>query len=293
MELKKKLFGGADPFLLCHDGMYYLYCTTENGAGIKGEKDNGFFVHNSADLVHWENRGLCLAKDNVLGEKWFWAPEVYAYRGRFYMLYSAETHMAVAVADSPLGPFVRHSDGWLRAESSIDGHFLFDDDGAVYLYYARMGDGEEQIRVAKMADDLTHIEQDFDTPLIRVEEPWETVAGRVAEGPFVLKHGGRYYLSYSCNNCECEDYAIGYAVADAPTGPFTKYENNPIYRRNGEVVGTGHHSFCPTDDPNRFIAAFHCHSGWAESFQPRLVCLTGARFVPQNGGADVLYMGDD
>lgn len=69
------MFSGADPFLLCHNGMYYIDCTTENGLK-KGESDTGFYVHQSSDLTHRENQGLCLSKENVLGDKWFWAPVV-------------------------------------------------------------------------------------------------------------------------------------------------------------------------------------------------------------------------
>ena len=48
---------------------------------------------------------------------------------------------------------------------------------------------------------------------------------------------------YSANHYKGENYAVGYATADSPLGPFTKAANNPILEKNidkgGEVTGTG------------------------------------------------------
>ena len=117
-----RIFSGGDPFLMRHNGKYYIYCTTENSEKLQSpnafntEKDgrDGFYVYQSEDLVHWGNKGLCLSKENVIGDKWFWAPEVSYYNGKFYMVYSANEHPAIAVSDSPTGPFEKHSDGCLR-----------------------------------------------------------------------------------------------------------------------------------------------------------------------------------
>lgn len=279
-----RLFPGGDPFLMKHDGKYYIYCTTENGEKLESpsafntDKDgkDGFYVYQSEDLIRWENKGLCLSKSDTVGEKWFWAPEVSYYNGKFYMVYSAEEHLAIAVSDSPAGPFKQYSDGWLRDEPAIDGHLLFDNSG-IYLYYVRLGSGN-RIFVAKMSEDLKRIEHEYEDVLIKTEEPWEKVDKDVAEGPFVIKHNGLYYLAYSCNHTRSEDYAVGYAISNCPTGPFKKYENNPILRKKGDVAGVGHNSFMPTDDENRFICAYHCHSGNSDNFKPRMVCLCEAGF---------------
>lgn len=287
-----RIFPGGDPFLMKHNAMYYIYCTTENNEKLqtpsafntdKGGKD-GFYVYQSDDLIHWENKGLCLSKEDALGDRWFWSPEVSYYKGKFYMVYTAQEHLAVAVSDKPTGPFKKHSDDWLRDEPSIDGHLLFDDTG-IYLYSVRFRNGN-QIFVAKMSDDLKRIDQEYESVLIQAEEEWETTDCLVAEGPFVVKHNGLYYLSYSCNHTRSEDYAVGYAVSDSPMGPFKKYEKNPILQKKGDVVGVGHNSYMPTDDKNRFICAYHCHSGNPDNFKPRMVCLSDAGF--EKGNPDIL-----
>lgn len=281
MAIAEKLFPGADPFILNHGGKYYLYCTTE----IAPDTDHaavpdGFYVYSSDDLKDWKNEGLCLKKADVAGEKWFWAPEVYRYRDKFYMVYSAEEHLAVAVSDKPTGPFTGLTDGWLREGKAIDGHLLFEPDG-VYMYYVRL-DGRNRIFVARLTPDLGAVEKEYDDVLVEAKEPWETVDCEVAEGPFVIKRGGKYYMAYSANHTRNAAYAVGYAVADKPTGPFVKYAGNPVLHAKPGVVGVGHNSFAPTGKEGEYICAYHCHSGSAD-FRPRMVCLAFARFETVNG----------
>lgn len=285
----KKLFAGGDGFVLEHGGSYYVYCTTENDLPaftpeypfFETYKDgrDGIEVHVSKDLTTWENKGYCLEKgENVLGTHGFWAPEVSYYNGRFYMVYTADEHVAIAVSDAPEGPFVKHTDGYLLDRTAIDGHLFFDDDGEIYLYYVCFNN-DNHICVAKMSKDLRTVEEAYDEVLIEATEPWERIDCKVAEGPFVLKHGGLYYLTYSANHTRCADYAMGYATSSSPTGPFEKSKSNPILHRFDDIVGTGHHSFMPTDDENRYICIYHCHGGNISGFKPRKICFAEAEFV--------------
>jgi beta-xylosidase len=268
---------GADPFVLTYDGKYYLYATNA---------DDGFRVFVSDDMARWVDMGYCLKKGDVIGEKWFWAPEIMENNGKFYMVYVAEEHLAVAVADNPLGPFVQREKKWLSEEKAIDGHFFVDDDGTVYLYYVRFDDGNV-IYMSKMNEDLSGFDEENERFLLRADEEWELRDCRVAEGPFVLKHNGKYYLTYSANHTRSEDYAIGYAISDSPFGPFEKYVNNPILHKTDEVNGTGHHSFVRSLDGKELICVYHCHYSKLE-FQPRMVCIDRACFSENDNGEDVL-----
>lgn len=80
-----------------------------------------------------------------------------------------------------------------------------------------------------------------------------------------MKKGNSYYLIYSANHYESQDYAVGYATASSPTGPWTKYSGNPILRRDKEaaksvgLVGTGHGApFICADGSCKYI--FHAHA---------------------------------
>ena len=295
IQFKNPYFPLGDPFLFYHEGTYYLYGTTESNEPleslnafdtVKEEKD-GLYVYTSTDLIHWKNEGLCLKKGDVIGEKWFWAPEITYYNGKFYIVYAAEEHIAIAVSDSPLGPFVQKEKKWLRETPAIDGHILIDDDGKKYLYYVGFNNGN-RIYVATLSDDLLTITEEFGE-LIQAQETWETKDCFVAEGPFVLKRNGTYYLTYSCNHTRSKDYAVGYATAISPTGPFVKYEGNPILHRDENFCGVGHHSFLKNPNGDGFLCSFHCHNQTNDNFKPRHFCLTTARFETKNG-KDILIV---
>ena len=91
----------AYPYVLYDGGVYYMYATN---------CPTGYCASRSTDLVHWEPIGQVAHKDDIYGDESFWAPVVYQYRGRYYLFYTTDMHLAVAVADSPDGPFVKKSD---------------------------------------------------------------------------------------------------------------------------------------------------------------------------------------
>ena len=280
LDIKNPILKGADPFVLLHEGKYYLYCTIETGTHESSTSDDGFFVYESTDLKTWENKGLCLNKKDVIGDKWFWAPEVTFYNNKFYMAYSANEHMAVAVSDSPLGPFKQETPKWLSERNGIDGHIFIDEDQEVYFYYVRFDNGNK-IFVSKMSKDLMSIDEENEIEIISATEPWETIDCLVTEGPFILKYENIYYLTYSANHTRCQDYAVGYATSTSPLGPFKKYKNNPILHKNEKTVGVGHHSFTTSKDLKTLICSHHCHQSLKEPF-PRYFCLSEAYFTKEN-----------
>jgi xylan 1,4-beta-xylosidase len=224
----------ADPHVLRHEGKYYLYPTTDG---------RGFDVFISTDLIHWEKKPKCFT-DPRGGA---WAPDVYhhAAEGKFYLYYTLNEAprsgglrkiIGVAVADSPLGPFV---DKGKLADRSIDAHLFRDDtDGSLWLYYVAL-EGGFKIMVQPMTDPLT--KRGEAKEVLRPTAAWEKARGEVTEGPWMLKHGKRYYLMYSGSGADGPDYGIGYATSDSPAGPFVKYEGNPIVHRGGGIFGPGHH----------------------------------------------------
>ena len=287
--MKNPLFIGADPFILYWEGKYYIYPTTQvHGDDGNALADLGYRVYVSEDLENWEDKGFALSRDDVMGDNRFWAPEITVRDGKFYMVYTSEEHLGVAVSHSPLGPFKQEEKKWLSENRAIDGHFFIDDDGQTYLYYVRLGGGNK-ICVTKMSDDLMSIDEENEKIIITAEEAWERVDARVTEGPFVLKHKGLYYLTYSANHTRSQDYAVGYAVSASPFGPFEKYEGNPILHKNDTIVGVGHHSFAKVGE-NKWICAYHSHFS-TNQFRPRVVRLDYAEFSESGDGEkDVLVI---
>lgn len=278
IESHNPLFEGADPFLMTYQGKYYIYATNA---------PDGFRVYVSDDLAVWKDKGYCLKKGDVIGQNRFWAPEVIAHKGKFYMVYASEEHLAIATSESPLGPFTQMEKKWLMADKAIDGHFFLDD-GTLWLYYVRI-QGENMIYVAKLNDDCSTLQEKDEKFLLRAEENWELKEGHVTEGPFVLKHKEKYYLSYSANDTRSIYYAMGYAVSDRPDGPFIKYKGNPILQMTEQVNGVGHHSFARSIDGKDLLCAYHCHYSKMQNY-PRQVCVDRAEFVTDAEGDDILVI---
>uniref|UniRef100_F4C2R5 Glycoside hydrolase family 43 n=1 Tax=Sphingobacterium sp. (strain 21) TaxID=743722 RepID=F4C2R5_SPHS2 len=142
----------GDPYVLHVAGdKYYMY-------GTGGVAKNGFAAYSSTDLVNWKDEGQVFYAGNPNGwsdstAAWngaYWAPEVYAHNGKFYLFYSAQWsdnpgkevenfRIGVAVADKPTGPFVDLTDKPIfdPGYPIIDANVLFDDSGKIYLYYSR------------------------------------------------------------------------------------------------------------------------------------------------------------
>ena len=261
----------ADPFILYDKGVYYAY-----GTG----SDNGIPVYISRDLKNWKSPSgddkvhLALDKRDSYGNKWFWAPEVYLIDGTYYMYYSAEEHICVATSESPLGPFRQKEKRPMIEGRNIDNSLFIDPNGQAYLFWV------------KIEKDLQTPRPDTARPCISMSQEWEKVWPSVNEGPFVIRHKGTYYLTYSANSYECPDYGIGYATADHPLGPWTKSEHNPILQSPGTLQGCGHHAVF-RDKRHRYRVVFHAHHAPGQ-ISPRIMHLTRLKFIPQKNTADRL-----
>ena len=285
-------FPAADPFILrAADGRYYLYCTSEDGSG--------FPIHVSDDLAHWQRCGTAIGKDNARwGVGCFWAPECYEIDGKYYLFYSADWkenptgalenfRIGVAVADNPAGPFADMADkpifdpGYPIIDADV-----YAEDGRYYLYYSRCcyehkvdGLEESWIYGVELKPDFTGV---IGEPvlLLRPEQEWEgrsavATGRRWNEGSYLLKHDGKYYMTYSGNFFAGPDYAVGYATAAAPLGPYTKAPENPILERGARVTGTGHSCMFHTPDGELMI----CYHGRTEAAgNDRIAFISPAHF---------------
>lgn len=273
----------GDPFIMLHENVYYAYGTQDK---------DGIEVYTSSDLTHWvKAKTLALHKDNSWGDRWFWAPEVYYIKekNKFFMYYSADEHICVAVSDSPLGPFVQdEKQPMIADEKCIDNSLFIDDDGKAYLYFDRFNDGLN-IWVGELEDNLKTIKLPTLTKCINVSQAWEEVYPRVNEGAFITKHKGLYYLTYSGNNYESPFYGVGYATANSPVGPWTKYDKNPILQKPDSLVGVGHSAMF-RDKDGALKIVFHAHKN-QEKIHPRYMCIASVQFT--NDVVPVMQVKDD
>lgn len=267
----------GDPFILTWQGKYYAYGTSS---------PNGIVVYVSDDLKNWSSptgvtNGLALNKDDVYADRWFWAPEVYAINGKFYMYFSADEHICVATSDSPLGPFRQEvQKPMLETEKSIDNSLFIDDDGTPYLFWVRFNDGNN-IWMTQLKNNLIDLKAETMRHCIHVSQPWEEIWPRVNEGPFVIKRNGVYFMTYSANSYESPFYGVGVATATNINGPWTKYEGNPILQKPGKLVGVGHHAIF-TDKEGKLRIVFHAHNNNTQ-IHPRKMYISTVNFEMHDG----------
>lgn len=283
-KIKNPICYGQDPFILPYNGKYYHYTQSKD--------DAGFNVFVSDDLQVWTDLGRCLSPKDCIGCSDFWAPEVIEYNNKFIMVYSADMHLAIALADSPIGPYKQRKKQWLFEKNAIDGHILIDDN-KLYLFNVFWGvtdrnASREEIWGAELGEDLVVKEKTL-TRLIIPEKKWELEEGNVVEGPYVLKHKEKYYMTYSANNFTCQSYAVGYAVADTPLGKYIKYENNPILKSGKKYFAPGHNSFFKSIADDSLYCIYHIHKDKNKAI-PRKICLSLAAFKAKQGDNDVLYI---
>ncbi len=269
----------ADPFILYDSGTYYAYGT---GAA------DGIPVWISSDLKSWARAegktrgGLALHKDDVWGEKNYWAPEVYKCNDGYVMTYSVQERVCFAFAKSPLGPFIQTEKVPFFAFGSIDGSLFRDDDGRVWLFFVKF-EGGNVIYQAEMERDLKAIKPGSMRRVFGVTEPWERPERGlpITEGPFVVKTGGRYVLTYSANSLVTKDYAVGAATSEKIEGPWKKYAGNPILRSRFGLFGTGHHALFK-DAEGKWKIVFHSHNS-DNRVHPRLMHVAEVDFINDQG----------
>ncbi len=253
----------ADPTIFYGKGTYYLYGTNERNA------DSGFKVFVSKDLLRWQlsraYNGWALTKGNAYGTKGFWAPQVFQYKDKYYIAYTANEQIAIAQSESPEGPFTQRIIQPIDTSvKEIDPFIFINTDGKVYLYHVRLKNGN-RIFVAQLNDSLSAIiPNTLHECISAVNSPqqWENTKGvswTVTEGPCVIKRNTDYCMFYSANDFRNPDYAVGYATASSPEGPWTKYTGNPIISRQlTGINGTGHGDLLK-DRKNNWWYVLHTH----------------------------------
>jgi beta-xylosidase len=251
----------ADPTVLRHKGVFYLYATGDVPGG-------GYRFWTSADFVNW------MRGEVVFRRLRSWAPDVWCdpVSGIFYLYYTAQSSVnpdwqavGVAESDSPAGPFVHPQDLF---ENAIDAHLFQDEDGRLYLYFVQLPGF--RITVQPMSDPRTP--SGPSKVILEPQEDWENRNGAVTEGPWMLKRQGIYYLLYSGSHAAYPDYAVGYATAGNPMGPFKRAVHNPIIRRSETVFGPGHGCVIQ-DDAGNWWHLYHQKQYNTQNDFNRFLCL--------------------
>lgn len=235
----------ADPNLTVFGERYYLYPTTD---GTEGWRATSFSCFSSTDLTTWTDHGEVLSlRDVAWASDYAWAPTVIRRGERYYMYFTAESNIGVAVADSPVGPFVDLgrpliADGEFPGRA-IDPSVFVDVDGEAYLYW-----GNTVAHGVRLDGDMVSFDRD------RVVS-WEPTGFR--EAAWVHERAGTYYLSWSENDTREVDYRVRYATSSGALGPWT--DRGILLEKDPErgILATGHHSILRIPDSDEWLIAYH------------------------------------
>ncbi|OBQ56957.1 family 43 glycosylhydrolase [Tamlana sp. s12] len=209
-----------------HNGLYYVWYTyklseTSTYFGTNDVNDNVFpwdycdiYFATSADGFNWDEQGVAVARgaSGRFDDRSVFTPEIFEHEDKFYLIYQAVQHpyiervkntVAMAVADSPNGPWTKLDSPILRAT----------DNG---------------IWATNSTSRLDVIEKgDFDSHKVH--------------DPCLMFYNDKFYLYYKGERMGEERYCgereirWGVAIADSPTGPYVKSEYNPITTSGHEV----------------------------------------------------------
>lgn len=225
----------GDPFLMRHDGRFYLYCSSHS-------REPGIKCWVSEDMLHFDYYGFVCVEPCTTGA---YAPEVAYNAGKFWMVTSprGSGHYLLA-ADSPLGPFRVVSD---NLGVGIDGSIFVDDNGRSWFYRA----SHQGIRVHEMP---TPGEIDVRSKAIPA-----SFLGHWTEGPQVIKRDGRYFLTDTGNHVCCRGYHVDYTVSrEGPDRGYRKLRDGLLLlETRDEYHGLGHSSTCVGPDMDTMYIVYH------------------------------------
>ncbi len=240
----------ADPASLVYEDRFYIFVGRDEAA-----EDGGWFdmrewrIYSSDDMVNWTDHGARLRPtDFEWSDGDAWASQCIHHNGKFYWYVSANHKekggkaIGVAVSDHPLGPYTAPRGTALITTDmtpnqgdfdDIDPSVFVDDDGQAYLYW-----GNGKCKYVKLNDDLISFSDSIhyvDVPLF-------------GEAPWLHKHNGVYYLSYSHGLPS----TIEYSTSTSPTGPWTHRGRilDPV-----ENCGTSHQAISQFKD--RWYLVYH------------------------------------
>ena len=83
------------------------------------------------------------------------------------------------------------------------------------------------------------------------------------------------------NLANSQEYAIGYAIAPSPLGPFIKYDGNPIIQKGDNIFGPGHCSVTKASDGQLWMV-YHQQKDGDRGWN-RIICIDPIWFGDHGG----------
>ena len=276
---------GPDPWVYQKDGFYYYMHTT--GVNLTLWKTAKMSELGSAvSKVIWTPPASGLNSHDV------WAPEIHFLDGKWYVYFTAGPGnccggqrlwvLENASADPTTGTWTEKGQIAVPGQDlwAIDGTIL-EQNGDRYLVWSgqEAGSDQQNIYIAQMSNPWT-----LTGPRTQLSHPqydWEQNGiPKVNEGPEVIMHAGKTYLTYSASHCSTDDYALGMLSASATANPldasaWTK-SATPVFKKSAasSAYGPGHNGFFVSKDGQQNWLIYHANlqagQGCGNARNPRM-----------------------
>ncbi len=226
----------ADPAALVAGDEVFVY-VGHDAASVGGWFNMPeWLCYSSTDMKNWKAHGPVLAAKDFAGANAnsSWAAQVVKKGNKYYFYVTLDGKyghfIAVAVGDSPTGPFTEVTPGKPlvidsmtkdshRPNSDIDPTVMIDEDGTPWLAW-----GNGDCYLAKLKPNMTEL----DGPITKM--PFRNYS----EGPWLFKRGKLYYNVYAADAPGVQPEQMCYSFAKKITGPWTY---------GGFVTGAAKHGF--------------------------------------------------
>ncbi|MDF2454754.1 MAG: Alpha-L-arabinofuranosidase precursor [Cytophagaceae bacterium] len=255
-----------DPNIVHHNGWYYYTGTSGNGVYIKKAQTLEGLKHTTMTKVFSSaNGGPCCD---------YWAPEMFRLNNKWYIYYTAKytgegqrTYVIENSATDPMSGSWVHKGKIYDSQNdlwAIDGTVL-ETNGKLYFIWSGVakatdGDKPQRLYIARMTNAWTL--QPGRVLLSSPQLSWEK-DGSVNEGPAIIKHNGKIFLTYSANGCWTENYLIATLYMTEGGDPLNaaswKKHDQPLFAKfpGRDVYGPGHHSFFKSPDGKETWFTYH------------------------------------
>lgn len=250
---------GPDPFMVHHDGSYYLATTQGDAVRMWRASTIGDLL--AADpITAWQD-------PDPTRNKQVWAPSLHRLDGRWYLYYAASDgiddhhriHVAESDGDDPLGPY--HYKGRLAAPGAeevwaIDQELLVQDSGRYLMWSGKSGGTYNLLFIAPLSDPWT-----ISGP--RVQLPAAGGCPEVREGPSILQRASTTFMVYSTCDTGKADYQLWMKSIPRSADPLVpsnwlEHPGAVVARNDAEgVYGPGHNGFFKSPDGTEDWMVYH------------------------------------
>ena len=267
----------ADPYVYKHiDGTYYFTASIPAYDGIVLRHSDTLAGLKDAEEVRvWQKHDKGIMSEHI------WAPELHYLDGKWYIYYAGgdiddvwaiRPYILECADQDPMtgnwvekGKMTRAEEDEFSFEAfSLDGT-VFENRGKHYYIWA------EKVGVGKQISNLYIAEMENPCKLKTVQVllttpdyDWERIGFWVNEGPAVLHHDGKIYMTYSASETGAA-YCMGMLSisedADLLDPAMWKKERYPVLETNAEkgIYGPGHNSFTEDEQGNP-IMVYHART---------------------------------